>query len=420
MKALAEMDGEEADTQGREDEYEDLRKAQCRHRAGIVVASAMALSCFILALVSFAQQRPRHHNNFFSRGLDLSDPADSMQAWLKTRLSFEDNSVTWFWFSGEIFEQRDGSKGKKLFHFEGFNAARYVEVEGGYEVISREMGVYRDKDSGAILEQWESPEAGKVDVIHVWNDPVNWKTNLSRSIEYGGTEYTQMGDRVSFPMRIWMDKESDLSVAEYPMNAQHDRYQASEMFEFWVDKRDLEDPSPSAPATVSWTRIGPWLPWMCYGQQQGHLVYSTSGFKLRSYREIPAELREYVERHDRTYMDAPTHYETPNQSSFKYFAQLYRQRKEAADVLFEQLRAAGLEEGVVGLVEQAVERYGLGRMLEEGLYREVKQALGLAEDEGSEAEELGSGSAVVDATAVRAAVSAYEAVPKNVLRREEK
>lgn len=46
---------------------------------------------------------------------------------------------------------------------------RYVEVEGGYEVISREMGVYRDKDSGAILEQWESPEAGKV--ITLWLDP---------------------------------------------------------------------------------------------------------------------------------------------------------------------------------------------------------------------------------------------------------
>ncbi|CAM5236367.1 hypothetical protein GCM10010329_61550 [Streptomyces spiroverticillatus] len=44
-----------------------------------------------------------------------------------------------------------------------------------------------------------------------------------------------------------------------------DTYKALELFQFFADRADLAGDAPSVPATKSWSRMSPWLPWMGRG-----------------------------------------------------------------------------------------------------------------------------------------------------------
>ncbi|MEM9687281.1 MAG: DUF1838 family protein, partial [Bacteroidota bacterium] len=71
----------------------------------------------------------------------------------------------------------------------------------------------------------------------------------------------------------------------------------------------------------SWTRIGPWLPWLKMGQRQGNMVYQAAGYKLMEtdYDTMPAILRDYVMANKPEYRHAPTEYTSPNETSWTYF-----------------------------------------------------------------------------------------------------
>ena len=46
----------------------------------------------------------------------------------------------------------------------------------GLHLVSREILLYKDKDTGEVFSTWDNPWTGEtVDVLHVANDPVNFK-----------------------------------------------------------------------------------------------------------------------------------------------------------------------------------------------------------------------------------------------------
>ena len=241
----------------------------------------------------------------------------------RVRGDLSGKEVVYYW-AGEVRGVVPGERARKLFRVEGYNVGRLERTKDGLRLITREVTFYEDPATGEILGRWTNPYTRReVEVVHVWNDPVNseWPASFALPAEDFGP------DRV-FSLRVYLLYPSPLPKSRFPEFAQADDYQAAELFQFFVRKDELADPArTSVPARISWTRIGPWLPFMRMGDRPGQMVYHCAGYKLPGgYADLPAKVRAYVEARGPQFRSAPAAYSEPNETSWTYF----RKRLDAA------------------------------------------------------------------------------------------
>jgi hypothetical protein len=257
--------------------------------------------------------------------LDLDDPGQNYLAFMRTRGDLSGDEVVFYW-TGDIYSFVPGEQSRHLFAADGYNIGRLGEHGNGYRLLTREVFVYRDPDTGEILEEWPNPYTGDtVGVIHVWNDPVNSYLPRSQGDWEFSMPYTELpGGRVSWNLDILLAYPSPLPADSFPEYSRSNLYQAAELFHFFVSREDLADTTlTTVPCRISWTRFGQWLPWMRMGQRPGYLVYHCSGAKLPGgFEALPEDIRELVADHDMDFSRAPEEYTSPNQTSWTYFRRL--------------------------------------------------------------------------------------------------
>ncbi|UQW99728.1 DUF1838 family protein [Streptomyces sp. RerS4] len=237
-------------------------------------------------------------------------PEDLLRDFARTRAALDGSEVTFRW-SGSVHSWAPGEPYRKVFGFEGINVARLEPEEGGYRMLSREAAFYLDPTTGEILEKWQDKP-----VVHVWNDPANqrWRPfPIPR---------TDLGDQVCFSLEIPLAYPSPLPVDRYPLESAGDTYQALELFQFFAPAAALAGDAAGVPATMSWTRMSPWLPWMEQGQRPGGLTFHCRGAKLSSYAEVPERTRAHIAENHPEFAHAPREWSEPNESSWTYFRKL--------------------------------------------------------------------------------------------------
>ncbi len=253
----------------------------------------------------------------------MTDFSTDMRAFVKTRAALDGSDVVTR-FSGEVLAMMPGGRWHFLFGLDGYNVARAVEADDGYDLLTREAVFYLEPRTREVLRTWDNPFTGEtVDVIHIWNDPVNqrWRPTGPRGPWRVPTR--EMGDDVLFTLEVPLAYPSPLPRAQFPDNSQDDLYSAVEMFGFSTTRTELLDDTPSARAQVSWSRIAPWLPFMRMADRPGALVYHAVGAKLvGGYDELPDWMRAEVEAHDATFARAPETFTEPNETSWTYFRKL--------------------------------------------------------------------------------------------------
>lgn len=264
--------------------------------------------------------------------LDLSKPEDNLAAFVKVRGSTNEEEEVFFYASGTIYSFISGERDVPILGFEMYNVGKMKKVDGGYHLLTREVGFYKDLKSGEIIEKWYNPWIKDTcEVIQVWNDPVNQKFMLQSERGLWGVPFQEHDDRVVMYSDIFLHYPSPLKVAEFPENSASDMYEAAELFQFFFSKKDLNNPAlNSIPVEVSWTRVGPFLPWMRMGQRPGNLVYQCRGFKAtgpNAWQKMPAQMREYVLKHHPEFAHAPDTFQTPNETSWTYFKKLKAQKQ---------------------------------------------------------------------------------------------
>lgn len=263
-----------------------------------------------------------------SLNLDLDDSADNLTAFVKSRGSLDPTEEVIFYANGSIYGVVDGEWDKHLMDYEMYNIGRIVSVgEGEYQLLTREVLLYTDKETGEVLETFDNPYTGEsIKVLHVWNDPVNQIFKLEGKYGKWGISHNKYGkDVICMNANILLAYPSPLTVEDYPENSQSDLYEAGELFQFFVSEKELNDQTlKSANATISWTRIGPWLPWMNMGQKPGKMLYQGAGYKLseKNYDDMPAVLTEYVIANKPEFRNAPKEYSSPNETSWTYYKKL--------------------------------------------------------------------------------------------------
>lgn len=251
--------------------------------------------------------------------MDPDSPAQQLTALARVRADTSGAPST-VWWCGDVYQNAPGAAYEHLFGFEGINVSRLVEIDGGFQLLSREAAFYLDPRSREILEEWDNPVTGeRVGVSHVWNDPVNQQWLEQQPWGPFRVPTTDLGDRVCLNMDIPLAYPSPLPVAEFPENSADDTYRALELFQFFAAKADLADPSlTSVPCDLSWSRVSPWLPWMRMGSRPGGLVFHTRGVKL-AHGDVPERLRSYVAAHRPEYAKPPTSWTAPNETSWTHF-----------------------------------------------------------------------------------------------------
>lgn len=246
---------------------------------------------------------------------------------MRVRGDASGKEVVYHW-TGTVYSYIPNEKKRELFRFEGFNIARTVVNENGFELLTREAAFYIDPMTGKIMDTWKNPFTNQtVPVVQIWNDPVN--QDMTFEADY--LPYvrkilpsTDLGDVIAYNNDIFPFYDNPMPRKDYGEFSQSDTYQSAEFFQFFVNKDELAKKElTSVPAAISWTRLSPWMPFMRMGDRAGNLVFVCRGSKLKDgFAGLPQHIRDYVLANKPEFAQAPTDYVSPNETSWTYFKKL--------------------------------------------------------------------------------------------------
>ena len=280
--------------------------------------SALAAGALLAGCASLAMAEPEP--------LDPTDPADALMINRKVQCSTVDEEPITYWWHGQAFGRRQGERDTHLFDVVGMNVRACSAIEdetlgAGYALVSREILLYTDKETGEALSTWDNPWTGEtVDVLHVANDPVNFESYVTgrdgspstwRGEHGGGMWWQRSTFPLWYPNPLGGDFQTEVGGT----------YHATEMFNFFGRTEDLFDPeTTTAKVTVGWSRMSDWLPWMKMNGREGIFWVHTAGRKLESWDELPDVMKNEIATHYPEYVaPPPTGDPRDNMTSWKYY-----------------------------------------------------------------------------------------------------
>lgn len=260
--------------------------------------------------------------------IDLSTPEGAIAAQRKIACSLVDGEAVTYYWHGDMYSRVQGERDRLLFKVEGMNVRQCGTVQDakrgkGYRMVSREILLYRDPQTGAIVRDWKNPWTGEtVKVLHVANDPVNMR---APAFPLGADGKPAKFDGATHGGQWWQTQTIPLFY-DSPLGGEYQKYvggiyQATEMFNFFGDLADLtDDKKPSADVRVGWVRISGWLPWMQMSGRQGEVYFHTAGRKVGSWEEIPEGMKAEIRANYPEYTSPPPLDDArPNETSWTYF-----------------------------------------------------------------------------------------------------
>ncbi|MEM1090546.1 MAG: DUF1838 family protein [Pseudomonadota bacterium] len=270
--------------------------------------------------------------------LDPAIPADAVKIQRKIQCSLTDGEQVTFWWYGNAYSRRMGEKDRLLFKVEGMNTRACVsethpERGDGFRLVSREILLYKDPETGEVLNHWENPWTGeKVDVLHVENDPVNFQSyEIGRSGQpvswdgdmHNGGFWQRSTVPLWYPNTLAGDFQGEIGGT----------YHATEMFNFFGPVDKLLDPDvATAEVRVGWSRMSDWLPWMKMGGREGIIYMHTAGTKLGAWDELSDTMKAEIRKHYPKYeTPPPLNDERRNVTSWSYYRDVKEGKRELPD-----------------------------------------------------------------------------------------
>ncbi len=264
-----------------------------------------------------------------AQSIDLNTGAGALQAFRKIQCSLADGVPRTFSWHGRAYSRVPGEKDRLLFRVEGMNIRQCVSVEDpdrgtGFRLLSREILLYQDPQTGEVLKTWNNPWTGEqVEVLHVANDPVN-----------NGPFFATSPDGRPFPWTGTISEGRWWSTATIPLFYTNPlagdyqeyvggTYHATEMFNFMGDVESLVHSTRPANVQVGWVRMSSWLPWMRMGGRMGVIYMHTAGKKLEDFDAMPDVMKQEIANNYPQYAaPPPADDDRPNETSWTYFKKI--------------------------------------------------------------------------------------------------
>ncbi|MDP6437177.1 MAG: DUF1838 family protein [Gammaproteobacteria bacterium] len=254
---------------------------------------------------------------------DFSDPKQSLDAFIKLTGDLDPKKETPGWFGGMVFgDTRRDRPLRPLFGVQGFGVVRTEEQpDGSFKVFNRELAFYTDPKTGKFIDRWKNAYTGEMcDVKPIHNMTVNAHLIVSEKVgtaiemDFDGTlmevplplGWDTFGDKVFSNFEVHTAFPNELKPEVWPRESAGKVLRIAEIFQRVASLSDVENSkTTSADYSGTWTRVGPWLPWMRQGQADGSLIFRTFMTKLESVDQIPPDLKAITEERLPDYFQAP-------------------------------------------------------------------------------------------------------------------
>jgi hypothetical protein len=256
--------------------------------------------------------------------VDLTDPKQSLEAFIKLTGDLDPTKETPGWFGGTVFgDTRRDRPLKPLIGIQGFGVVRTERMDdGSFRIFNRELAFYTDVKTGKFIDKWTNPYTKEVcDVKPIHNMTVNAKLIVSDKVgtaiemDFDGTlmevplrlGWNNFGDKLFSTFEVHTAFPSELTPEEWPRESAGKVLRIAEIFQRVASLADVENRDiTSADYSGTWTRVGPWLPWMRQGQADGSLLFRTFMTKLESVDQLPPDLKAITEERLPEYFQAPS------------------------------------------------------------------------------------------------------------------
>ncbi len=273
---------------------------------------------------------------------DFADPGDNLKGFLKLTSSLADEPIVG-WYSGMVFGNVPGEILRPLFRLEGFGVGETVrQDDGSYRSSWKEVGYYKDVQTGRILEDWKNPYNDELcDVMHIHNEAVNtvYATSFpelpplseTSDFEMQFPNYSGTGSAFVLPWQVmdghitlWNDFRGKiknvLDPSVWKRESTGEYIRITEMFQYVGDYAEFIDPKRDGiDYTGAWNRLAPWLPWMLMARHPGELFYRCTTTKMKTFDQLPRDILAYTEKHYPQYLDYKTPWKMPNESSWEVY-----------------------------------------------------------------------------------------------------
>jgi len=250
------------------------------------------------------------------------------------------------YFSGHVFAWLPGKCITPLMGVTGFGlGSDHRQPDGSFHHIWHEVGFYTDLKTGKVLEKWTNPLNGETcDVVPINNKSVNltFSPHLPDPAKMAKLGYTILDDNFTadpndpthpygLPYAVIGDQlsvfsdavglvPSVLDPAIWKKESPGSQINVGEFFMVTGSKRVTLDPAvTNVPVSGSWTRLGPYLPWMLMGQSLGHIFYRTATKKIAGPWELPKSLQAYTKSTFPAFLEFPTDFSVPIENSWDVY-----------------------------------------------------------------------------------------------------
>lgn len=275
-------------------------------------------------------------NNASNNTIDPKTTEGYLKIQRKIQCNVKDGVEATFVWHGKAYSKIPGVRDQHLFDLMGMNVRQCVTVEdakkgSGYRLVSREIMLYIDKNTGKLLNKWKNPFTGEtVEVIHVANDPVNTPVDfgIGRDGKPRHFDPVVIGNTwqqsIEFP--LFYHNPLGGNYQKYVGN----QYHATEIFDFYGQYDDLLDNQKDSHASrVAWVRLSSWLPWMEMGGRSGSMYFNAQGGKLNSWHELPQLMQDQIHKNYPAYTNAPPLDDARrNETSWTYFKKIFDARNQ--------------------------------------------------------------------------------------------
>lgn len=257
------------------------------------------------------------------------------QAWeiaRKTTCGTLEAGVTRFGvWQGKAYSRVPGERDRHLFNLIGVNTRQCADVQDpdkgeGFRSVSREVMLYLDPETGALLDQWENPWTGQtVEVLHVANDPVNMRAPRFAA-DGGEMKMRRYGDLLvsASEVPLFYDNPLGGDFQDYVGGTYH----AMEIFDTFYPADELLDSKRRLERSwIAWIRVAQWLPWMEMGSRPGLMVFNATGSSTFDRVSIPEPLRSVLKDRYPSYFEPPPLDDPrPNETSWTVFRKHIEQK----------------------------------------------------------------------------------------------
>jgi hypothetical protein len=221
----------------------------------------------------------------------------------------------------------------------GVSHVEFRPEERGWRFYHRECLLYTDPKTGEVVDSWYNPfTQRRVEVMHVFNSHVSRFYPLDGGRFGFPWPYEIHGNNLTFRISVFRVEDNPLTRKDYPLHSEGDTYQTGELWGMIGDLREIMDPEvTSASCVTSWSRTAGWIPFMEMGNRPGQMIFHSHAYKMQDgARQLPEQVRSYIEKNAPEYFESPTEWTTPGERITVF---------NHSKTIIDERRAAGLPDG---------------------------------------------------------------------------